>query len=73
MHSDFRAIQASSPIATIRVDSDTTAISEGLIAIALPFSIFFAVLAHKKQKRQTLKRQIEMLERLWQKSSDRIQ
>lgn len=73
MHSNFRTLQTLSPIAAIRVDSDTTAISEGLIAIALPFGVFLAVLAHKRRKRQTLKRQIEMLERLWQKSSDRIQ
>jgi len=73
MHSDFQPIQISTPIASLRVESDTAMISEGLIAITLPLGMFLAVLARKNRKRHLLKRQIEMLERLWQSSSDKVQ
>ncbi|MER3432922.1 MAG: hypothetical protein C4288_05685 [Leptolyngbya sp. ERB_1_1] len=73
MHSDFKPIQISTPIASLRAESDTAMISEGLIAIALPLGMFLAVLVRKNRKRHLLKRQIEMLERLWQSSSDKVQ
>lgn len=72
MPSDFHPIQISTPIANLRVDSDTALISEGLVAISLPLGLFLSVLARKTRRRRILKRQIAMLERLWQKSSDRV-
>lgn len=72
MPSDFRPIQVTTPIATIQVESDTAIISEGLFAIALPLGLFLGVLVRKTQKRRLLKYQIDLLERLWQKSKDRV-
>ncbi len=74
MFSNFQPIRtASTPIATLCIESDTAMISEGLLAIALPLGVCLAVLARKNRKRHLLKRQIEMLERLWQSSDDRVQ
>ncbi|GAP98191.1 hypothetical protein [Leptolyngbya sp. NIES-2104] len=72
MPAKFRFLQVSTPIANIQVESDTAIISEGLIAIALPLGLFLGVLVRKTQQRRLLRYQIELLERLWQKSSDRV-
>ena len=62
-------LSASTPIL---VESDTAILSEGLCAIVLPLGLFVAILMRKNRKRHLLKRQIAMLERLWQ-SSDKVQ
>lgn len=74
MHSDFHPIEIVPPLtAKLGVDADTATISEGLVAIAIPFGLFFAVLMRKNRQRHLLKQQIEMLERLWQNSNDKVQ
>ncbi|MGG6269362.1 hypothetical protein ACQ4M3_30080 [Leptolyngbya sp. AN03gr2] len=69
----IQSIQISTSIATTPIDNDTALLSEGLIAIALPLGLFLGVLTRKTQKRRLLKRQIALLERLWQLSIDRVQ
>lgn len=72
MPANFRPIEISPTIASLQVDSDAAIISEGLVAIALPLGLFLGVLVRKTRNRRLLKYQIELLERLWEKSSDRV-
>lgn len=54
-------------------ESNAFLILEGLFAIALPLGVSAVICLQKSRKRRTLKRQIEMLERVWRNSSKKVQ
>jgi hypothetical protein len=55
---------ASKPAASTNLAS-TELPAGALVAIALPFVLMLSIMAHRKHRARTLRRQIAMLERLW--------